>query len=47
MREKTLDKIGEEISVAVRSLAVDQRKNLAAAVLGDLRKPVGSLRRNG
>jgi len=46
MREKTLDQIGEEILVAIRSLAADQRKNLAAAVLEDLRKPVGTLRRN-
>jgi hypothetical protein len=45
MRELTLDQIGKEISAAIQSLTSAQRKEVAAALLEDLRKPVGTLRR--
>ena len=45
MRELTLDEIGVLLVKAVRKLSVDERKKLAAALLEDLRKPVGKLRR--
>ena len=46
MREPvTLDEIGVLLVKAVRKLSVDEQKRLAAALLEDLRKPVGKLRR--
>jgi hypothetical protein len=45
MRERTLDQMGKEISAAARELSWEQRMDVAAALLEDLRKPVGTLRR--
>ena len=46
MREPmTLDEIGVLLVKAVRKLSVDERKRLADALLEDLHKPVGKLRR--
>jgi hypothetical protein len=46
MREPaTLDEIGVLLVKAVRKLSVDERKRLSAALLEDLRKPVGKLGR--
>ena len=45
MRELTLDQIGKEISAAAKELSWEQRMDVAAALLEDLRKPVGTLRR--
>lgn len=46
MREPvTLDQIGVLLVKAVRRLSVDERKRLAVALLEDLRKPVGKLRK--
>jgi hypothetical protein len=42
---KTLDEIGVLLMEAIRKLSEKERKRLAAAVLQDLRKPVGTLRR--
>jgi hypothetical protein len=42
MRELTLDGIGVLLVKAVRKLSVEERKRLAAALLEDLRKPVGN-----
>ena len=47
MRELTLDQIGKEISAAIQTLTLAQRKEVAAALLENLRKPVGTLRRSG
>jgi len=41
----TLDEIGDLLVKAIRRLSVVERKRLAAALLEDLRKPVGKLRR--
>ena len=46
MREMTLDQIGKEISAAAKRLTWEQRTDVAAALLEDLRKPVGKLGRN-
>jgi hypothetical protein len=43
MRERTLDQIRKEISAAARELSWEQRMDVAAALLEDLRKPVGTL----
>jgi len=46
MREPmTLDEIGVLLVKAMRKLSVDERQRLAAALLEDLRKPVGKLGR--
>jgi hypothetical protein len=45
MEPMTLDEIGVLLMNAIRKLNVEERKRLAAAFLGDLRKPVGKLRR--
>jgi hypothetical protein len=45
MEPMTLDEIGALLMKAIRKLSVEQRKRLAAALLEDLRKPVGKLRR--
>jgi hypothetical protein len=44
MEPMTLDEIGVLLMKAIRKLSVEQRKKLAAALLEDLRKPVGKLR---
>jgi deoxycytidylate deaminase len=41
-----LDEIGMLLAKAVRSLSLEERKRLGAALLRDLRKPVGKLGRN-
>jgi hypothetical protein len=43
--EMTLDQMGKEISAAIATLSWKQRMDVAAALLEDLRKPVGTLRR--
>ena len=45
MRELTLNHIGKEISAAILTLSWEQRMEVAAALLENLRKPVGTLRR--
>jgi hypothetical protein len=45
MRELTLEQMGKEISAAIQMLSWRQRIDVAAALLEDLRKPVGTLRR--
>jgi len=46
MREPmTLDEIGVLLVKAVRKLSVDERKRLAAALLENIKKPVGKLGR--
>jgi hypothetical protein len=45
MRELTLDEIGTLLVKAVRKLSVDERKRLAAALLENIKKPVGKLGR--
>jgi hypothetical protein len=45
MRELTLDQIGALLVKAVRKLSVDERKRLAAALLENIKKPVGKLGR--
>jgi hypothetical protein len=47
MREVTLDQMGKEISAAIQTLSWGQRTEVAAALLENLRKPVGTLRRGG
>jgi hypothetical protein len=39
--------MGKEISAAMLTLSWDQRMDVAAALLENLRKPVGTLRRGG
>ena len=46
-RELTLDQIGKEISAAIQSLTLAQRKAIGGLLLNELRKPVGTLRRDG
>jgi hypothetical protein len=41
----TLDEIGVLLVKAVRKLSVDERKRLAAALLENIKKPVGKLGR--
>jgi len=45
MRELTLDEIGVLLVKAFRKLSVDERKRLAAALLENIKKPVGKLGR--
>lgn len=45
MEPMTLDEIGGLLMKAIRNLSVEERKRLAAALLQDLKKPVGQLRR--
>jgi hypothetical protein len=45
MEPKTLDQIAEELREASRTLSWMQRVDVAAALLENLRKPVGKLRR--
>ena len=46
MREPmTLDEAGVLLVKAVRKLSVDERKRLAAALLENIKKPVGKLGR--
>jgi hypothetical protein len=47
MRELTLDQIGKEISAAIQTLRLAQRKAIGELLLIDLKKPVGTLRRGG
>ena len=47
MRELTLDRMGKEISAAIQSLTLAQRKAIGELLLGELRKPIGTLRRGG
>ena len=47
MREMTLDQIRKEISSAIQSLTLAQRKAIGKSLLSELRKPVGTLRRGG
>ena len=44
-RELTLQEIGEELADAAKLLTWRQRKDVAADLLENLRKPVGTLRR--
>jgi hypothetical protein len=46
-RELTLDQMGKEISAAIQSLLLAQRKAIGELLLSELRKPVGTLRRGG
>jgi hypothetical protein len=41
----TLDEIGELLMKAILKLSEEERKRLGAALLQDLRKPIGKLRR--
>ena len=43
MEPMTLDGIGALLVKASRKLSMEERKRLAAALLEDLRKPVGKL----
>ena len=43
MREPTLDQMGKEISAAIQSLTLAQRKAIGETLLSALRKPVGTL----
>jgi hypothetical protein len=45
MEPMTLNEIGVLLVKAIRKLSVEQRKRLEAALLEDLKKPVGQLRR--
>ncbi len=45
MEPMTLDEIGVLLMKAIRKLSAEERKRLAAALLEDLRKPVGQSRR--
>ena len=45
MEPMTLDEIGTLLVKAIRKLSEEDRKRLAAALLKDLRKPVGKLGR--
>ena len=48
MREPiTLDQMGKEISAAIQTLTLAQRKVIGELLLSELRKPVGTLRRGG
>jgi len=44
---KTLDQTGKEISAAIQTLTLAQRKAIGELLLSELRKPVGALRRDG
>jgi len=44
---KTLDQTGKEISAAIQTLTLAQRKAIGELLLSELRKPVGTLRRDG
>ena len=46
MRELTLQEIGKEISAAILTLSWAQKMDVEAALLENLRKPVGKLGRN-
>jgi hypothetical protein len=45
-RELTLQEIGKEISAAILTLSWAKKMDVAAALLENLRKPVGKLGRN-
>jgi len=45
MRELTLDQMGKEISEAIQTLTLAQRKAVGELLLSELRKPVGTLGR--
>ena len=48
MREPvTIDQMGQEISAAIQTLTLAQRKAIGELLLSELRKPVGTLRRGG
>jgi hypothetical protein len=47
MRELTLDHVGKEISATIQKLTLAQRKAIGELLLSELRKPVGTLRRDG
>jgi hypothetical protein len=47
MRELTLDQMGKEISAAIQTLSLARRKAIGELLLIELRKPVGTLRRDG
>jgi len=48
MREPmTLDQLGKEMSAAIQTLTLVQRKAIGELLLNELRKPVGTLRRDG
>jgi hypothetical protein len=46
MRELTLDQMGKENSAAIQTLTFVQRKAIGEFLLNELRKPVGTLRRD-
>jgi hypothetical protein len=46
MRELTLDQIGKEISAAIQTLTLVQRKAIGELLLSELRKPIGTLKRD-
>ena len=43
----TLDQMRKEISAAIQTLTLAQRKAIGELLLIDLKKPVGTLRRDG
>jgi hypothetical protein len=45
MRELTLDQMGKEISAAIQTRTLAQRKAIGELLLSELRKPFGTLRR--
>jgi hypothetical protein len=47
MCELTLDQMGKEISAAIQTLTLAQRKAIGELLLIDLKKPVGTLSRGG
>ena len=48
MREPvTIDQMGQEISAAIRTLTLVQRRAIVESLLSELRKPAGTLRRGG
>ena len=47
MRELTLDQMGKENSAAIQTLTLVQRKAIGELLLSDLKKSVGTLRRDG
>lgn len=44
MEPKTLQQIGQDLLAAAGTLSWEQRKDVAAALMENLRKPVGSLK---
>ena len=47
MCEVTLDQMGKEISATIQTLTLVHRKVIGELLLNELRKPVGTLRRDG